>query len=126
MSECAGIWRFQQQHTNNTNLFAADAPTRSHLLPAEEEMAAPTQSEAMPKEAVDAIKSILIKYSEETDLKLSEFETKMETKLSELIKLNEALKEEVVELWCFIRGGRENPERIHFLRINRLIARNFL
>jgi hypothetical protein len=63
----------------------------------EEEMATP-EAASVPKEVGGEIKSLLIKYSEETDLKLSEFETKMEVKFSELIKLNEILKEEVLEL----------------------------
>jgi Holliday junction resolvasome RuvABC DNA-binding subunit len=63
----------------------------------EEEMATP-EAASVPKEVGGEIKSLLIKYSEETDLKLSEFETKMEDKFSELIKLNEILKEEVLEL----------------------------
>ena len=66
---------------------------------ASEDLAAPEAAAASAtKEVGGEIKSLLIKYSEETDLKLSEFETKMEVKFSELIKLNEILKEEVVEL----------------------------
>jgi hypothetical protein len=67
---------------------------------APEDLAAPAAAAptAIPKEAVDAIQSILVKFGDETDVKLSEFETKMEVKFAELIKLNEILKEEVLEL----------------------------
>jgi hypothetical protein len=70
---------------------------------APEDLAAPEAAAASAtKEVGGEIKSLLIKYSEETDerlsVKLSEFEIKMEDKFAELIKLNEILKEEVLEL----------------------------
>jgi len=63
---------------------------------AQEEMNDAPQADApaMPKEAVEAIKSILIKYSEEMDEKFKTFETKF----SNMEKENKDLKEVVVEL----------------------------
>ena len=58
---------------------------------AEEDLAKPE----VPNQAtVDAIKSVLIKYKELDDAKFAKFETK----LSEIVKENEALKSEVVTL----------------------------
>ena len=57
----------------------------------EEELAAPATATATAKEVTDAIKSVLIKYSEEMDAKLAEIK-------AEFSKENEALKSEVVTL----------------------------
>lgn len=60
--------------------------------PVEEELAAPeATATATAKEVTDAIKSVLIKYSEEMDAKLVEIK-------AEFSKENEALKEQVVTL----------------------------
>ena len=57
----------------------------------EEELAAPATATATAKEVTDAIKSVLIKYSEEMDAKLAEIK-------AEFSKENETLKAEVVTL----------------------------
>ena len=57
----------------------------------EEELAAPATATATAKEVTDAIKSVLIKYSEEMDAKLAEIK-------AEFSKENASLKEEVVTL----------------------------
>jgi len=57
----------------------------------EEELAAPATATATAKEVTDAIKSVLIKYSEEMDAKLAEIK-------AEFSKENATLKEEVVTL----------------------------
>lgn len=58
-----------------------------------DETATPTPT-ATAKEVTEAIKSVLIKYSEEVDVKFAEFETK----LAEIVKENESLNAQVVEL----------------------------
>ena len=60
---------------------------------AKEELAEPNQV-ATAKEVTDAIKSVLIKYSEQTNERIEA----LETKLSAIVLENETLKKEVVEL----------------------------
>lgn len=61
--------------------------------PAEMNVEAPTKSESKQEALENAIKSILVKYSENVNEKLASFETK----LSEVVKENENLKAEVLE-----------------------------
>jgi hypothetical protein len=60
----------------------------------EQELAEPVTPTATAKEVTDAIKSVLIKYSEDLDVKFEE----INAKLSEVVKENETLKSEVVTL----------------------------
>jgi hypothetical protein len=61
----------------------------------EQELAEPVATAtATAKEVTDAIKSVLIKYSEDLDVKFEE----INAKLSEVVKENETLKSEVVTL----------------------------
>lgn len=59
------------------------------------EMSEPVSApQATAKEVTDAIKSVLIKYSEDLDVKFND----INTKLSEVLKENETLKGQIVEL----------------------------
>ena len=62
--------------------------------PAEEEMASEPQAPVANQATIDAIKSVLIKYSEDMDVKLNEIKEDIVSFKSE----NKALKDEVVEL----------------------------
>jgi hypothetical protein len=87
--------------------------TVSEIKPKQEEMAEETKPEqtAAPStdEITNAIKSLLIKYSEESEKKLEEVKAEFSKTSKELKKENEELKKEVLELSKQEVGRRKAP-----------------
>ena len=87
-----------------------------------EELAEP-QTSATAKEVTDAIKSVLIKYSEQTNEK---FES-LETKLNAIVTENETLKKQVIELseQPAAKPIKSVPTQVDFSKMSELDKRKY-
>lgn len=84
----------QGEYATEAGIMVVDENSKlAEIKPLQEEEVAEVETEMSDSEIEQAIKSILVKYSEQVNSKLESFETK----LSEVTKENESLKNELVE-----------------------------